>query len=64
MSCEPRDLPEKFPDARTLVRERKLCADCRWEPSLVGGGGGGGRGVSTYFSAELHFPFGLAACFS
>lgn len=23
----------------------------------------GGWGVSTYFSAELHFPFGLAACF-
>lgn len=59
MSCEPRDLPAKFPDATTLVGERKSCADCCRKPSLVRG-----RGVSTYFSAELHFPFGLAACFS
>lgn len=43
MSCELRDLPAKFPDAGTLVRELKSCADWRWKPSR-------GRGESAHTS--------------
>lgn len=43
MSCELGDLPAKFPDAGTLVRELKSCADWRWKPSR-------GRGESAHTS--------------